>query len=38
MAPHIQTAFILLGILTFIIGLLIFINKKDRKKNNSPVK
>jgi hypothetical protein len=34
MAPHIQTAFILLGILVIIIGLLIFINNKDRNKNN----
>jgi hypothetical protein len=37
MAPHIQTAFILIGILAFIIGLLIFINNKDRKKNRSPI-
>jgi hypothetical protein len=37
MAPHMHTAFILPGILAVIIGLLIFINNKDRKKNSSPV-
>lgn len=35
MAPHIQTALILLGALALVIFLLVFIHNRDRKKENT---
>ena len=35
MAPHIQTVLVVLGALALVIFLLVFINNRDRKKDNT---